>query len=83
MPRSFDRLIRRSSALLVACWLFMIVLVLAGCDGAPPTGAPPEPAAVPTPCAPGELTLPDGTCQPAGLPPDMDDSQDLDPSTLH
>jgi hypothetical protein len=69
MPRPVEHLIRKGSVL-VAPWLFMIALVLAGCDGATATG-PPAPVAGPTPCVPGELTLADGPCQPAGLPPDM------------
>jgi hypothetical protein len=48
----------------------MMTLVIAGCDSPAPTG-PPDLDAGPTPCMPGELTLDDGTCQPAGLPPDM------------
>jgi hypothetical protein len=72
MPRPIEHLIRKSSWS-PASWLFMIALVLAGCDGptttSPPDGGPPD-AGLP-PCAPGELTLADGTCQPAGLPPDM------------
>jgi hypothetical protein len=69
MPRPLEYLIRNRSVS-VAPWLFTIALVLAGCDGPAATG-PPGPDAGPTPCVPGQLTREDGTCQPAGLPPDM------------
>ncbi len=77
MPRPVEHLFRKRSAS-VASWLFLMALVLAGCDGAtgsPDAGSPdPDagpPDAGPSPCVPGELTLADGTCQPAGLPPNM------------
>ncbi len=70
MPLSLERLIRRSSVL-VAPWLFVVAIVLAGCDSptAPPDAGSPD--AGHEACAAGELTRDDGTCQPAGLPPDM------------
>ena len=69
MLRPVEHLIRKRSGS-VAFWLFTSALALAACND-PTTTGPPIPAAGPTPCVPGELTLADGTCQPAGLPPDM------------
>jgi len=55
-----ERLVRALALIL------LLALMIAGC-GSP--AAPPKPK--PKPCMPGELTRDDGTCQPAGLPPDM------------
>lgn len=61
---------------MVRCCLFVIALLVAGCssaDGPPDIGLPDAgpPDAGPQPCAAGELARDDGTCQPAGLPPEM------------
>ncbi len=70
MPCPLESLTHGKSVL-VAPWLFLIALALAGCDSPAPIGPPGAgpPDVGPPPCAPGELTLADGTCQKAGLPP--------------
>jgi hypothetical protein len=62
------RSILRASRASAVFWSFVAVLVLVGCSS--PDAAPP-PLAVAKECVAGELKLPDGRCQPAGLPLDM------------
>jgi hypothetical protein len=56
------------------CLFFLAALSLLlalSCEGGSSAVDLAPPAGGAATCAPGELSLPDGGCQPVGLPPDM------------